>query len=58
MQNAYTINAVVTEMTEQNVCGLYVGCKICGLQKHSQLFVIVVHVPHPAEQLQCTADDV
>ena len=28
MQNGYTINAVVTEMTEQNVCGLYVGCKI------------------------------
>ena len=39
---------------------MYVGCAWDALfllvPKHNQLFVMVVHVPHPAEQ--CTADDV
>ena len=47
MKNAYTINAMVTQRTEQNV--------YARVTKHSQLCVIVVHVSHPAEQ--CTTDD-
>ena len=46
MKNAYTINAVVTQRTEQNVC---------WLQNTVNYFVIVVHVSHPAEQ--CTIDN-
>ena len=33
-------------------CGLH---NLCGFQKHSQLFVMVFQVSHPAEQ--CTTDD-
>ena len=47
MKNAYTINAMVTQRTGRNV--------YAQVAKHSQLFVIVVHVSHPAEQ--CTIDN-
>ena len=53
-------NATVKLWLHKRQNKMYVGCmwvaKFMLASKHSQLFVMVVQVPHPAEQ--CTANDV